>query len=232
MKKITNGLLVILEGGEGVGKTTQAKALVDYYRSQGYSAKYFREPGGDELAEQIRNMVLYNEMDVNTEILLMSAARNINVQNNILPALTNGNIVILDRFTISTMVYQGLLKNGDMDFIAKCTKQVTQDLYDNDSCSIEFTLLCDPNVAIERAAAEGHERNKHDILPIEDYKKINDGYFLLSCNDKYKRFKNNNCFYKILDTSTVTKENVLDQLKFYIDALITISDIYEEHNNE
>ena len=228
MNKIRNGLLVILEGGEGVGKTTQAKALVDYYNSIGYSAKYFREPGGNELAEQIRNMVLYNEMDTTTEILLMSAARNINVQTNILPALADGNIVILDRFTKSTLVYQGFLKNGNMSFIDKCTLEVTKDLYDNDAYSIEFILLCNPEIAIERAAAEGHERNKHDVLPIEDYKKINDSYCKLSYENQYRRFNNTNCFYRTINTSTMTEQHVFNDLKYNIDAIIEHCDIYEE----
>ena len=117
MKKIAGGLLVILEGGEGVGKTTQAKTLVEYYNSQGYTAKYFREPGSDPLAENIRNLILYNEMDATTEVLLFSAARNINMKNNIIPSLKNGEIVVLDRFYKTMMVYQGCLKDAGMKCI-------------------------------------------------------------------------------------------------------------------
>ena len=222
MKKIGNGLLVILEGGEGVGKTTQAKALVDYYNSQGYSAKYFREPGGNKLAEDIRNMVLYNEMDSTTETLLMNAARNINIQTNLLPALRAGDIVILDRFTKSTLVYQGILKNGNMNFINKCIDEVTKEIFDQDSYTMEFTLLCDPEIAIERAKTEGHERNKNDILPVEDYKKINDAYKKLHLVSNYA------VRYGLCDTTNMVEKDVFDYLKDTIDDCIDECEIYEE----
>lgn len=218
MKKIPNGLLVILEGGEGVGKTTQAKALVEHYISCGYSAKYFREPGGNKMAEDIRNMILYNEMDEVTETLLFTAARNINIKENILPALREGNIVILDRFVKSTIVYQGLLKNVNLDFIKSCIEEVTREVFDIDGYTIEFTLLCDPKVAIERANADGHERNKNDILPIEKYKEINDGY--------EKIYYNNTILYpyapicSIIDTTNETETEVLSKLIRGIDMFI------------
>lgn len=228
MKKIRSGLMIILEGGEGVGKTTQAKKLVEYYESQGYAAKYFREPGGNELAEQIRNLALYNEMDSTTETLLMCAARNINVQNNVLPALLDGNIVIMDRFTKSTIVYQGLLKDGDLSFIDKCTWQVSKDLYDCDTYQAEITLLCDAEIAIQRAAAEGHERNKNDVLPVEEYKKINDAYRGLSTNSSYRKFKSDNCLGHLIDTTNITEAEVFNKLKDIINSMIEAAHMYEE----
>lgn len=228
MKKIRNGLLIILEGGEGVGKTTQAKALIEYYNSKGYSAKYFREPGGNELCEQLRNLMLYNEMDVTTETLLMSATRNINVKNNILPALLDGNIVILDRFSTSTLVYQGFLKNEDLRFINECTMRVTEDLYDNDACTVEITLLCDAKIAMERAKAEGHERNKHDVLPIEDYEKINNLYLDLFIDPKYNRYKNPNCSYHMINTTDIPEQKVFDDIVLIINEYIKSAELYEE----
>ena len=226
MKKITNGLLVILEGGEGVGKTTQAKALVDYYNSQGYSAKYFREPGGNKLAEDIRNLALYNEMDATTETLLMSAARNINAQINILPALRAGDIVILDRFTTSTLVYQGMFKNGDMDFITACNNKIAADVYRNSGYTVEFILSCDPKVAMERAASEGHERNKNDILPIEDYKKINDAYIEVFHITPVKSY-NPDCSVMI-NTTNLSEKEVFEDILFHMDDIINSCKVYEE----
>ena len=212
MKTIKNGLLVILEGGEGVGKTTQAKKLVEYYQSKGFATKYFREPGGNKLAEDIRNMILYNEMDAMTETLLFTAARRINITENILPALKEGNIVILDRFVKST-VYQGVLKNGDMNFINTCIKEVTSDIFNNEINSVEITLLCDPEVAMGRAAAEGHERNKFDVAPIEQYKKINDAYY-----DLYEKYDYCNC--RAICDADFTEEKVFNYLQFVIDDII------------
>lgn len=232
MKKIRSGLMIILEGGEGVGKTTQAKRLVEYYTSKGYAASYFREPGGNEVAEQIRNIALYNEMDPITETLLMCAARNINVQTNVLPALLDGNIVILDRFTKSTIVYQCLLKDNlkpkDVDFIDECTWNVVEDLYSYDTCQAEITLLCDPEVAMERAKSEGHERNKNDILPIEDYRKINDAYYELFTNPIYKHFKTTDCEYYMINTTNITEDEVFDNLVDVIDRMIEKSEVYGE----
>lgn len=221
MKKIHGGLLIILEGGEGVGKTTQAKALVEYYNGKGYSAKYFREPGGDPLAEQLRTMILYNEMDTVTETLLMNAARKINIDNNILPALRDGNIVILDRFTKSTLVYQGVLNKGNMDFINACINEVTKDVFDNDGYSLEFTLLCDPEVAVLRAAAEGHERNKYDTMPIEKYKRINNAY-----HDLWR--ETNGSIPALINTTNLSQGDVFEKLVTSIDKIIESCDIDEE----
>lgn len=216
MKKITGGLLVILEGGEGVGKTTQAKKLVEVYNAKGYSAKYFREPGGTKLAEDIRNMILYNNIDSITETLLMSAARNINIQTNIIPALKDGNIVILDRFVKSTLVYQGVLNNGNMKLINTCIETVIKEIF---SCSgkypIEFTLLCDPEVAIKRAANDGHERNKYDVMPIDKYTIINDAYRNLYKDTDY-------AISKMIDTTDLPKAEVLNSLIYEIDRCINI----------
>ena len=222
MKKIENGLLIILEGGEGVGKTTQAKLLLEWLIKEGYDAKYFREPGGNKVAEDIRNIVLYNEMDSTTETLLISATRNINVQNNLLPVLRDGGIVVLDRFYKSMMVYQGILKNGDMDFIQKCIDKTCDELFNNDGYNIDITLLCDPEVAVERAKDEGHERNKNDILPVEDYRKINDAY----C-DLYTRYDSSIPFCHCIDTSNISVSQVTHALKDIITPIL-VEATYEE----
>lgn len=230
MKKITGGLIVILEGGEGVGKTTQAKELEKYFNSINYSTKYFREPGGNKLAEDIRNLVLYNEMDSITETLLVSAARNINVQDNILPALKDGNIVILDRFYKSTMVYQGILKDADMAFVQDCIIKVVRKLNDSNlyNNSIEFTLLCDPEEAMRRAACEGHERNKNDILPIEDYKKINDAYKYLFYSYPNKFVFEYHTIHEIIDTTNISQDTVFNKLINGIQNVINKCEVYEE----
>ena len=222
MKKICGGLLVILEGGEGVGKTTHAKALVEYYNSQGYSAKYFREPGGNPLAEQLRTMILYNEIDVVTETLLFTAARSINVQKNLLPSLRNGDIIILDRFTKSTLVYQGILKHGDLDFINNCINEVTKDLYATDEgYSIEFTLLCDPEEAVKRAQAEGHERNKYDTMTIDKYKIINNAY-----HDLWR--ETSGSIPCLINTTKLSQGDVFKRLVTGIDKILEGCDIDDE----
>lgn len=226
MKKIAGGLLIILEGGEGVGKTTQAKALVEYYNSQGYSAKYFREPGGDPIAEQLRNIILYNNMDTVTETLLMNAARKINIDNNILPALRDGDIVILDRFTKSTLAYQGILNHGNLDFINTCIEEVTKDLSDDTyGYTMEFTLLCDPEVAVLRAAKDGHERNKYDTMDMEKYKEINDAYSRLYYNNIEPRIFSP--ITSIIDTTELSLGDVFEKLIADIDMILEGCDIIQ-----
>ena len=223
MKKIENGLLILLEGGEGVGKTTQAKILLEWLQGEGYDARYFREPGGNKIAEEIRNIILYNDIDATTETLLFSAARNINVQENLLPVLRGGGIVILDRFHKSMQVYQGILRNGDIGFIHECIRQTCNDLYEDDGgYSLEFTLLCDPEVAVERAKAEGHERNKNDILPVEDYKKINDAYRHL-----YEDYDEGLAFCHCIDTTNLSLSQVTHALKDIITPVL-VEATYEE----
>lgn len=176
MKKITDGLLIILEGPEGVGKTTQAKNIVDYYNKKGYDAVYLREPGSSTVAETIRNLVLNNDLDSTSELLLYEAARVMNVRENILPALNDGKIVIIDRFTLSTIVYQTYIGDADYSLASDLNRMVTKAIFDGDGYAIEFLLLCDPKVAMKRALNDGREINKNDTKPLEFHENLYNAY--------------------------------------------------------
>lgn len=106
---MASGLFITLEGGEGVGKSTQARLLVDALRSHGYDVHATREPGGSPAAEALRNLMLFGEAPLSTraEILAHFAARFDHVDQVIKPALAAGQIVLCDRFTDSTLAYQG-----------------------------------------------------------------------------------------------------------------------------
>ncbi len=104
------GLFITLEGPEGGGKTTNRAYLAERLQAQGFQVALTREPGGTALAEQIRNILLAEHeetMAVDTELLLMFAARAQHLAQVILPALEAGKIVICDRFTDATYAYQG-----------------------------------------------------------------------------------------------------------------------------
>lgn len=106
------GLFVCFEGPEGAGKTTQARRLADDLRAGGHEVVLTREPGGTPLAEAIRALVLSQAMaggamSPATEALLFTAARSDHIERLIRPALAEGKVVICDRFTGSTLAYQG-----------------------------------------------------------------------------------------------------------------------------
>ncbi len=107
---MSRGRFVTFEGVEGVGKSTQIRVFCDRLREQGVEVLETREPGGTENAEQIRGILKGHTDEVMpdvAEMLLMFAARSINVANTIEPALEKGTWVIADRFTDSTRAYQG-----------------------------------------------------------------------------------------------------------------------------
>lgn len=103
------GLFITLEGGEGAGKSTQARLLAETLRAEGHDVLLTREPGGTPGAEEIRNLLLFGKVDLSwrAEILMHMAARSDHLDNAILPALEHGEIVVCDRFHDSTLAYQG-----------------------------------------------------------------------------------------------------------------------------
>lgn len=107
---MTRGRFITLEGGEGVGKTTQLRALADALRSRGIDVVTTREPGGSEGAEAIRRLLLEGgeeRWSAPTETLLFAAARTDHVDKLIRPAVQSGQWVLSDRFIDSSLAYQG-----------------------------------------------------------------------------------------------------------------------------
>jgi dTMP kinase len=100
------GLLITIEGTDGCGKTTLAHELVSYYTKLGYEAHYAREPGGCVFSEELRSVLLTNQVHPDTELLGMFAARFEHVYQVIQPALKAGHVVICDRFIDSSYAYQ------------------------------------------------------------------------------------------------------------------------------
>ena len=103
------GKFITLEGGEGVGKSTQARALADALGKRGINVLVTREPGGSDGAERIRELLLggSNEWSASAEALLFAAARADHVEKLIAPALASGGWVLCDRFVDSSLAYQG-----------------------------------------------------------------------------------------------------------------------------
>jgi dTMP kinase len=149
--------LITLEGGEGAGKSTQARLLAAWLAERGIAASLTREPGGTPGAEDIRNLLVTGETgrwDPLTETLLHYAARREHLARLVLPALEGGRWVICDRFIDSTTAYQGYGQGVDLGFIAKLRETVLG------AFKPDLTLILDVSPAVRRArtaARPGHE---------------------------------------------------------------------------
>ncbi|WP_245740897.1 dTMP kinase [Ectothiorhodospira marina] len=148
------GKFICLEGIEGVGKSTQVQALADHLTQHGIPVMATREPGGTEISEAVRGLLLsqdYPPMHEDTELLLVFAARAEHLRKRILPALETGTWVISDRFTDATYAYQGGGRRIEVQRIAALESWVQGDFRP------DLTLLLDAAVAtgLARAAKRG-----------------------------------------------------------------------------
>lgn len=146
------GKFITFEGGDGAGKTTQISYAKDYLNSCGLSLLLTREPGGTELAEKIRALILNQqaEMTAITEALLMFAARAQHTSEVILPALKKGLWVLCDRYTDASFAYQGGGRGLADEVIADLEKIAT------DSLQPDLTLLLD--LEVEEGVSRSHAR--------------------------------------------------------------------------
>ena len=168
------GVFISLEGGEGAGKSTNATWLADYLRSQGKTVLVTREPGGTEVAEAIREVLLspgLPGMNADTELLLMFAARNEHLQSKILPALGQGTWVICDRFTDATYAYQGYGRGISLARIAELEHWVQGNLRP------DYVILFDLDVATGMARAQARGRaDRFEQEHVAFFERIQVGY--------------------------------------------------------
>ena len=147
---MTRGKFITIEGGEGVGKSTQIVALRDLLAARGIEVVFTREPGGSRRAERIRELLLETSdeaMPGICELLLMFAARSTHIENVIRPALERGAWVVCDRFTDATYAYQGGGRGLPREHIAALEKLVQRGLQP------DLTLLLDAPLDISSARA-------------------------------------------------------------------------------
>ena len=105
------GIFISIEGMDGSGKTTMTNKIVEYLESKGYEVLRTREPGGTVVSEKIRSIIIKNEMLPMTEFLLFAASRYEHTETVIKPALEAGKIVVCERYTDSSIAYQGYGRN-------------------------------------------------------------------------------------------------------------------------
>lgn len=202
------GKFITVEGGDGVGKSTQISLICDFLKDKGKQVKLTREPGGTEIGEMIRNWILFGEhdqLDLTTEASLMFAARAYHVDHIIRPALENGIWVVSDRFTDATYAYQGYAKGLDLEVIETLEKTIINDFRPN------MTFLLDSEIDLSR---ERMKDRKLDYFEREDasfYHKIRDGYLKLASYHKER--------IKIINASQ-SIENVNADINSYLESLL------------
>lgn len=180
------GYLIVLEGGEGGGKTTQLPRLAKRLKQAGQDVITVREPGGTVISEQIREVVLSAKntgVQDTTEVLLFQAARAQIYGEVVIPALKAGKIVLMDRTRDSSVVYQGMVRGFGRKLVEKLNDLSTQKTLPN------LTILLDVPVKIglERRNGSG----KVDRLDMQNggfHQKVRDAYLQLAKENRGKRW--------------------------------------------
>ena len=161
------GRFIVLEGGDGVGKSTQAVLLSSFMDARGIPHVLTREPGGTPVGEAIREILLGRadfDMPAETELLLMLAARATFVRDVVRPALAEGKVVLADRFSLSTLAYQGYGRGLDLDDVREAIRIATGG------------LDADLYVVLDLPAREGTARQQRDGMQPDRIEQAGDAF--------------------------------------------------------
>ena len=176
MKIMTNkrGLFLTLEGAEGVGKSTNIEFITQYLEQRGIEYVLTREPGGTQLGEKIRELLLAvheEPMSELTELLLVFAARAQHLDKIIEPALAAGKWVVCDRFTDATFAYQGAGRGLSMETIGELESMVQGELQPD----LTLILDLDPEIGMQRAGNRG-ELDRFEREQMSFFRHVRQGY--------------------------------------------------------
>ncbi|MFS0821063.1 dTMP kinase [Bacillus sp. 1P02SD] len=191
------GYFITLEGPEGAGKTTVLGILQEELSKKGYDVVSTREPGGIDIAEQIRSVILdknNTKMDARTEALLYAASRRQHLVEKVIPALEEGKMVLCDRFVDSSLAYQGYARELGIDEVLSINEFAINGLMPS------LTLFFDiqPEKGLTRIKKnDDREVNRLDLEKLSFHQKVYEGYVKVA-----DRFKDR--FY------TINAENSLD----------------------
>lgn len=174
------GLFITLEGLDGAGKTTQLHKAAQLLRQKGYEVVESREPGGTELAEKVRALVLDATLPLNntTQTLLYLAARSEHVDKLLRPALEAGKIVLCDRFSDSTLAYQGLAAGKSLEEL-KPLRQLNAFATEGLAPDITIVLDGDPQILVKRRDARG-VTDRYEEQGLELQYKLRDAFSKLA----------------------------------------------------
>ena len=202
---------ITLEGGEGVGKTTNLDFIQDYLTSRGIVVLRTREPGGTSIGERVRDILLNSyAMDTWTELLLVFAARAQHISEVIRPALVSGKWVLSDRFTDASHAYQGGGRGLDGEIIGRLEAWVQQELQP------DLTLLLDAPVELGMARAKNRgETDRFESERLDFFEKVRAAYLA-----RAERFPER---IRRVDASGSLAE-VQSRIAGHLDALLESSD--------
>ncbi len=200
----SKGLFISFEGVEGAGKTTNIQYIAEKIQAAGHEILLTREPGGTELSEAIRELLIskdYPEMHVDTELLLMFAARSEHLNKKIIPAINAGKWVLCDRFTDATFAYQGGGRG-----ISETTISTLENLVQG-SLRPDYTFLFDLNAEVGLARARNRgETDRFEQQHIDFFNRVRAKYLAMAESEP-QRYRTVNAEY---DLATV--QNQINQL--------------------
>ncbi len=215
--KRKRGKFITLEGVEGCGKSTHARLLYNYLRRAGYKCVLTREPGGTPFGEKIRKILLDpadRGMSAVCETLLFEASRAALVEEVIIPALARGLIVISDRFSDATLVYQGFAGKQNLKELKTIDKYATYDIKPD----LTIVLDIDAKEGLRRTK-KGDTRKKKlfkwdrmERKSLAYHKAVRSGYLKLARQEK-KRIKVIKTQRRIEDTQCLVKKEVMAYLR-------------------
>lgn len=174
------GIFITLEGETAPVKTTMIQRLAKFMEEEGYPVITTREPGGIEISEKIRSIILdpaHTSMDARTEALLYAAARRQHLVEKVKPAIEQGAIVLCDRFVDSSLVYQGFARGIGIEEVASINRFAVDD-WEPD---VTFYLDIEPELGLARiSASRGAEMDRLDMESISFHHKVREAYLELA----------------------------------------------------
>lgn len=170
---------ITFEGGEGSGKTTIIKKLMEKLNEKGINAVVSREPGGSQISEQIRNVILNIEnknMDYMTEALLYAASRCQHLKEIVWPNIEKGNLVVCDRYLDSSLVYQGCARGLGIEKVYDINMNATNGFLPDLTIYLDVT----PEVGLMRIQSNNRDVNRLDLEKMTFHEEVRKGYLKIA----------------------------------------------------
>lgn len=174
---MNKGLFITFEGNDGSGKTTISQMAYEKLKEMGYPVLYTREPGGIDIAEQIRKVILDPKniaMDARCEALLYAASRRQHLVEKVLPALKDNQIVLCDRFVDSSLVYQGIARGIGVEAVYQINEFAIEGHLPQATLFLDVSL----ETGLARVSSRGNQ-DRLDAESMEFHQKVAEGYGLI-----------------------------------------------------